>query len=309
MTPEMWTTLLILTKFLVYLGMAGAIGGSVSLFLFTHDNALPDLHEAIKQWQHSICRYAFVLLSIGFVANAADFFVQTGNMSETGIFGMFDSFMLEMLWMSSVGTITVVRAIFFALSAIMMLTVFKTSHSLQSTRNLIVYGACTAFIAVGLSYSFTLSGHTKELAFGSITLIMLHVSIAFAWVGSLLPLVYATTIFRDKELSLIMTRFGVYATGLVTSLLVAGSGMFIQLVASIEALFTTPYGQLFIAKVALVLSMLGFAVWHKLYLIPRLLQQESGHISLKRSIRVEAAVGLLVLITTSVVTTAVGPSF
>ncbi len=308
MTPEIWTTLLILNKFLVYLGIAGGIGGSVSMFLFTYNNALPERHAAIWQWQHSICRYALVLVSIGFVANVADFFVQTGNMSETGISGMLDPIMLEMLWVSSVGTITVVRAVFFALSVIMMLTIISSAHSLKRTGNLFAYGVCTALIAIGFGYSFTLSGHTNELTFGSVTLITLHVIIAFAWLGSLAPLVYATLVFSDKELYWIMTRFGHYAAWLVSLLLVAGSGMLIQLVSSIDALFNTAYGQLFMAKIALVLFMLGFAVWHKFYLVPRLLQQENGHIKLKRSIMVEAVVGLLVLITTSVVTTAVGPS-
>jgi putative copper resistance protein D len=106
-----------------------------------------------------------------------------------------------------------------------------------------------------------------------------------------------------------MTRFGHYASWLVALLLIAGSGMLIQLIPSIDELFNTVYGQLFIAKVILVLCMLGFAVWHKFNLVPKLLQQENGHITLRRSIFAESAIGLLVLIATSVVTTAVGPGF
>jgi putative copper resistance protein D len=190
----------------------------------------------------------------------------------------------------------------------MMLTSIRATHSLQSTTSLFGNGACTVLIAAGLGYSFTLSGHTNELVFGSVTLITLHVVVAFAWLGSLIPLVYATSIFSEKELYSIMTRFGHYAAWLVILLITAGVGMLIQLVPSINEVFTTPYGLLFIAKITLVLAMLGFAVWHKLYLVPRLLQHKNGHLKLKRSIMVEAAVGLLVLITTSVVTTAIGPS-
>jgi putative copper resistance protein D len=308
MTPEIWTMLLILNKFLVYLGIAGAIGGGISMFLFTHNNALRNSHDHIRRWQISIAKYALVFISIGLVANAADFFVQTGNMSETGVSGMFDSFMLKMLWVSAVGTITVVRTMFLVLSALMMLTIISSSNSLKSALSLLSFAACTALIAAGLGYSFTLSGHTNELAFGSVTLITLHVVIAFAWLGSLIPLVYATSVFSENELYSIMTRFGHYAAWLVTLLLAAGAGMLIQLIPSINKVFTTPYGLLFIAKITLVLAMLGFAVWHKLYLVPRLLQHKNGHLKLKRSIMLEAAVGVLVLIATSVVTTAVGPS-
>jgi len=308
MTPEIWTTLLILNKFLVYLGTAASIGGGISMFLFTQYVASPGRHGVIRQWHNNICKYALWFISIGFIANVADFFVQTGNMSETGISGMLNPIMIEMLWLSSVSTITIIRAIFLALSAFMMLTIISSVYSLRDTGKLLGYGAFTALIAAGLGYSFTLSGHTNELAFGSVTLITLHVVIAFAWIGSLVPLIYATSVFNENELYSLMTRFGHYATWLVALLIVTGSGMLIQLVPSIDELFNTNYGQLFIAKTALVLSMLGLAVWHKLYLVPRLLQHKNGHIKLKRSIMAETVVGLLVLITTSVVTTAVGPA-
>jgi putative copper resistance protein D len=309
MTPAIWTTLLILNKFLVYLGIASAIGGSVSMLLFTHHNVLPDRNSVIRQWQQSIGRYALLLTSIGFVANAGDFFVQTGNMSETGVAGMLEPIMLEMLWVSSIGTLTLVRAIFLALSVVLMLFIVRSSTPLYGKRDLVIYAVSTAIIAAGISYSFTLSGHTSELGFGSVILITVHVAVAFAWLGSLVPLLYATSLFSEKELYSLMTRFGHYASWLVALLLIAGSGMLIQLIPSIDELFNTVYGQLFIAKVILVLCMLGFAVWHKFNLVPKLLQQENGHITLRRSIFAESAIGLLVLIATSVVTTAVGPGF
>lgn len=309
MTPEIWTTLLILNKFLMYLGVAGAIGGSLSMFLFTSKDVSLERRDVIEQWQHRICKYGLLFISIGFVANLADFFVQTGNMSETGISGMLEPIMLEMLWVSSVGTITVIRSVFLALSALMIVSILMSPLPLKSASKRAVYGLLAAIITLGLSYSFTLSGHTNDLAFGSVMLIILHVSIAFAWLGSLLPLLFATWLFSDKELYSLMTRFGHYAAWLVTLLLVAGTGMLIQLISSFDDLFSTAYGWLFIGKIALVLCILVFAAWHKFHLVPKLLQQEKGHIALRRSIMEESAVGLLVLITTSVVTTAVGPSF
>lgn len=309
MTPEIWTALLILNKFLVYLGVAGAIGGGISLYLFTYKDASSHRHAVIQQWQNSICKYALLFSSIGLVASIADFFVQTGNMSETGINGMLEPIMLEMLWVSSVGTITVVRACLFALSACMLLSILKSAGSIKSGVKLSGYALCSAIITLGLSYSFTLSGHTNRLAFGSVALIISHVVLVFAWVGCLVPLYFATSVFSQQELHSLMTRFGHYAFWLVALLIVAGFGMFIQLIPTLDELLNTIYGQLFIAKIILVLCMLGFAIWHKFTLVPRLLEREIGHLTLQRSIAIEATVGLLILLITSVVTTAVGPSF
>lgn len=308
MTPEIWTTLLILNKFLVYVGVAGAIGGSFSLLLFTYHDALSHRHTVVSQWQNRICKSALLFICIGFIANIADFFVHTGNMSEAGLPGMLEPIMLEMLWVSSVGTITVVRSIFLALSAITMLIAVRLLSPRNSTIKVLGYGVFPAASALGLSYSFSLSGHTNDLDYGSVTLIILHVVIAFAWLGSLLPLLFATTLFNTKELHVLMTRFGRYASWLVALLLVAGTGMLLQLVTSTDELINTTYGQLMFTKIALVLGMLLFAIWHKFHLVPKLLNSDFAQIKLKRSIIAESAVGLLVLITTSVVTTAVGPA-
>ena len=309
MTPVIWTTLLILNKFLVYVGVAGAIGGSFSLFLISNHEALEHRHTVVRQWRNRICKSALMFICIGFIANIADFFVQTGNMSETGLSGMLEPIMLEMLWVSSVGTITVVRSIFLALSAVIMLIALRLLSPHNSTIKVLGYGMFPAVIALGLSYSFSLSGHTSDLDYGSVTLIMLHVVIAFSWLGSLLPLLFATTLFNAKELHVLMTRFGRYASWLVALLLVAGTGMLIQLVASADELMNTAYGQLILTKIALVLGMLVFAIWHKFHLVPKLLNSDFAQIKLKRSIIAESAVGLLVLITTSIVTTAVGPAW
>nr|WP_297348476.1 CopD family protein [uncultured Glaciecola sp.] len=308
MMPEIWTGLLIFNKFLVYLGIAAAIGAIANMLLFTHHDAIAVRYDAIRKWHSSSCKYALLFIAIGFVANLADFFVQTGNMSETGMTGMFEPMMLKMLWLSSVSTLTIVRAAAFALSAAMMLYVLRLPNPLNSKRKLVVFVVFAVVVIIALSASFTLSGHTNTLEFGSVTFITLHVALAFAWLGSLIPLIYASYFFNNKELYILMDRFGRYASWGVAILLIAGTAMLIQLVPTIDVLLSSTYGQLFILKIGGVLTLLIFALAHQFVFVPRILQQDNGHIKLRHSIMTEATIGLLVLIATSIVTTATGPA-
>jgi putative copper export protein len=91
-------------------------------------------------------------------------------------------------------------------------------------------------------------------------------------------------------------------------LLIAGTVMLVQLMPSVEAMFSSAYGQLFILKIVGVLLLLAFAIAHKFFLVPHILQNDKGAIKLRHSIIAEAVIGLLVLFTTSIVTTAVGPA-
>jgi putative copper resistance protein D len=307
MTPEIWTALLILNKFLVYLGIAAAIGASVNMLLFTHHDFISTPYCVVRQWQTSISKYGILFIVIGFIANLSDFFVQVGNMSETGVKGMFEPIMLKMLWASSVGTLTLVRAVSFTLAAVLMFYVIKLPNPLNSKTKLVFFGLFTLLVILLLSASFTLSGHTNTLGFGSVTLITLHVALAFAWLGSLVPLIYASYSFSNNELYLVMDRFGRYASWGVAILLIAGTVMLVQLVPSIEVLFSSAYGQLFMLKIVGVLLLLVFAIVHKFFLVPHILQKDMGHIKLRHSFIAEACIGLLVLFTTSFVTTAVGP--
>ena len=82
--------------------------------------------------------------------------------------------------------------------------------------------------------------------------------------------------------------------------------MLFQYLISISALFNSDYGQLVLLKLLLVSAILSMGAWHKFCLVPHLTKENIN--TLKRSISVEMAVAVLVLLTTSVLTTLVGPS-
>lgn len=306
MTSGIWIGLLVLNKFLVYLGVSAAFS-IICVYLYIPAASLENVDKVAMRWRHTICKVAMVLVIIGFIANVVDFFVQTGNFAENGVKGMFEPIILNMMWASSVGTLTMTRAIAFGLSFALLTLILIRPLFLTSRLNQWIFGTLTLLVIIGLSTSFTLSGHTNALVFGSVSLITFHVAMSFAWLGALIPLVRATYIFEGETLHFVMERFGQFAGWGVAILVIAAVSMLIQFVPTLESLYTSRYGQVFILKIALVLLLLLFAVTHKFVLVPRILSREDGAVALRRSIMVETFVGFLILFVTSVVTTVMGP--
>ena len=90
-------------------------------------------------------------------------------------------------------------------------------------------------------------------------------------------------------------------------LLMVGCVLAYQLLGSLSALISTPYGWLLLVKMLLVNVMLLFAGWHKWRLVPQLTDRAAAN-RLSRSILLESVVGLSILMVTVVVSTAVGPA-
>ena len=92
--------------------------------------------------------------------------------------------------------------------------------------------------------------------------------------------------------------------------LLIGSGVLvvIQLLDSISALWVTEYGRILSIKLVGVSAILLLALFHKMRLVPALLSQPKNSIRLARSIQVELVLGSLILLTTAVLTTLVGPT-
>jgi putative copper resistance protein D len=87
-------------------------------------------------------------------------------------------------------------------------------------------------------------------------------------------------------------------------------GIFVatQLLNSVSALWLTEYGQILSAKLIVVTTILLLALYHKLRLVPGLLLQSEYPDRLARSIQIEMVLGFIILLTTAVLTTLVGPS-
>jgi copper resistance protein D len=134
---------------------------------------------------------------------------------------------------------------------------------------------------------------------------ILHLIAAAAWLGALIPLALllaaagsnnSLTIARAATL-----RFSALGVISVGTLLVTGIVNTWYLAGSIEALTSTFYGQLLLAKIATFLAMVAIATVNRQYLTPRLVQNESAAAAqgalrqLCRNASIEALAGFAVI--------------
>lgn len=147
-----------------------------------------------------------------------------------------------------------------------------------------------------------LSGHagTTEPAALHAVVDALHVMAAAVWLGGLLLVRYA---LRPEGTagtrSQVAARFSSVALRAVGVLVVTGVVRAWAEVGALQALWSTPYGLVFLAKLAAFLPMIGLAAWNRARVLPRLATDEAAHGALRRHVAVEAALGVVVLALTA----------
>lgn len=286
MESTAWNIFSLIFKLIVYLGFANAIAFPVITKWAGFKN------DVIKQTQTVLFKSTLLIL----FAVVGYFFIQVGTMSESGIKGMFDNFMIQLVWNSSVGTTTLFRIL--AITCILIVATSKNHQKLT-----FIYGLSLIFIGL----SFCSSGHVSELSYISRFLIAIHVLIALWWMGSFYPLILSCKHLTTSMLSSLMHKFGKIASILVVVLLVAGTYLALELTGSVTELTNTRYGQLLIIKVILVVHILVLAAFHKFIVVPSLLKNKDSRKSLILSIKFELVLGVLILTSTAILTTLLGP--
>lgn len=119
----------------------------------------------------------------------------------------------------------------------------------------------------------TLTGHTRT--FGPRALVVaadvLHVLAGSVWLGGLVGLAVALPALgpRRAGAAVVLARFSTLAATVLAALVVTGTLLGWRIVGSWDRLVATAYGQLLLAKVALVLLAVGFATWNRFVLLPR----------------------------------------
>ncbi|WP_375698432.1 copper resistance D family protein [Pseudophaeobacter sp. TrK17] len=210
--------------------------------------------------------------------------------------GATEPMMLTMVWDSPLGSSIVLRLIGLALICMILLPAR--------------FGRPVAALGViVVAASFVLRGHAlEEPRLLLATLITLHVLGLAFWIGAFAPLYRLSGANSARVAGQVSHDFGRLAIWIVGGLSLAG-GLILWLLTGnvLNALFT-PYGQLFAIKLGFFLAIMAFAAWNKLRLTPALLRQEPGAGSrLRRSIRMEAALVALILLTTATLTTVSAP--
>lgn len=122
---------------------------------------------------------------------------------------------------------------------------------------------------IGAGAAFAVSGHAataapRALATGAM---LVHgVSLAL-WIGALLPL--AAAIGRSGAGAASLLRFSRAIPVVIAALLISGIALAGIQLGRVDALWTSPYGRILIAKITLVVALLALALHNRLRLTPR----------------------------------------
>lgn len=166
------------------------------------------------------------------------------------------------------------------------------------------------FGVVLVALSFVLRGHALEeprlLLAGLITLHLL--GLAF-WIGAFGPLYRLAGEGSGQATAQVTEAFGRLAVWVVGALALAGAVTLWVLAGNPLRALATPYGQFLAFKLAVFAAVMGLAAWNKLRLTPALSHHEPGAgARLRHSIRTEAALVALILLTTAALTTLSAPA-
>ncbi len=135
---------------------------------------------------------------------------------------------------------------------------------------------------------------------------MVHLLAAGAWLGGLIPLALLVRRAQAGRAGTepVLRRFSAYGTVAVLLILASGCVNTFALIDPLSGLFSTPYGNVLLAKLALVASMIGIALVNRLILLPSLSAREGEAVArLRRSLAIEIVAGALVLAAASLLGT------
>ncbi|MCW8875791.1 MAG: CopD family protein [Kangiellaceae bacterium] len=295
---SIWSIWSISLKLLLYLCASIAIGGG---FI----RALTGDHEKL---QRSIDRYWNLLVFTGIWGALSYFFVQVGAFVEEGFIGMFNMEFVHMLWQSVVGD-----ALYYQVSGFLLIWISKMVYPISSVITLKIrreYLSAPLFV-IGIALlcrSFSIVGHTAEYGWVFQLILSLHFMCITWWVGALFPLRSACRLLETQSLFTLMDGFGKLASVVVALLILSGATLVILFANGSLGIFTTAYGIILFGKFLLVGTILLIALYHKLRLVPALIDIPDAHISLERSISREIVIAILILLATATLTSVTGVS-
>ncbi len=298
--PNCWEIASVICKFLVYLGTASSLGGGVSLLLYGGGK---------RQMVSSILIYQLVGSLSGFHATLAYFLIRVGQINDSGLTGIFDWTMAQILLDTPVGDLSLYRVVGFALLIAASVLLLRQAAQYSAAPGLSFYRRILLLNGFGFTWlllSFRYDGHISVLSLPVQFLLVIHLTGFAIWIGSLFPLAVLSRTDDKERLQLVLRKFSDHAAFFVGTLLIAGVLLVLNLIHAPSELVTTAYGNALSVKLALVLALLGIAAINKLRLVPALMEQE-GVLAFRKSLRIEITVASLLLVVTAYLSTAVGP--
>lgn len=278
--PEIWTLLAALTKLGLYLGALNAVGRALVGVVFGPDLSLSALRRGALAW-----------IGVAVFCAVASFGLRAAELTGA-LSGLWDAEMLSLLWGTAAGDALTWRLAGLAVMAVGLIFVSG-------------WGPWVALAGGAMAMlSFARVGHVADLDVPWITaLLWLHLVAAAFWIGILAPLIWLTVTPGDSAPAVrVGERFGRIAAVALPVLGVAGVVMAWWLVGSFDGLLTG-YGLWLMLKLAAVLAFLWLGAANKLRHVPALAAGAPGaDMALRRSLRLEQGVALLVLAATAALT-------
>lgn len=284
----------LISKWVIYLSVAAVIGGTLMQYLI---KGQPNLGI-------SVTKYTGLGAVLGLIAVNINYFAQIGAFAENGLMGMFDAQMHAFLWPTQVGQTVLWRLIGFGLMLV------ASGLLLHKNRYLKKFSAVLAIISsLLIAVTFTFIGHSTELGLLAQGLILIHVLIIGSWIGAFYPLWKLCSTDDNIVIKNVMDTFGRLGIVIVILVLLSGMGMVWMLFDSPTELFSSDYGIAVTIKLCLVAIILLIAAWHKLVLVPKLTiaNPSLAKQKLQKSIGLEAVIAVLILATTAVLSSVLGP--
>ncbi|WP_299684148.1 CopD family protein [uncultured Tateyamaria sp.] len=277
----------IIVKVIAYAGTLIAVGSVLVLVA---------LREVDARGRTSLRRITVLAACVGAVFTVLRLPVRASFLMGGTWDGAMDPTILGMVAQSPLGPSAALRLVGLAL----ILFVFWRARSGQV---IAIVGAVLA------SASFALRGHAlgePQVILGA--LVTLHILCLAFWIGGLAPLAQAARSEPPIRAGALAHEFGGRALWSVGLLVLAGGITLALFGAASPAALSTPYGQMFAAKIALFVGVLSLAAINKLSLTPALLaDMPQAGVRLRRSITLEAVLITAILCVTATLTTISSP--
>ncbi|MCH8492702.1 MAG: CopD family protein [Idiomarina sp.] len=307
-----WDIGVAISQALVYVAVAGVLGGGFSLWLFAHygpssansllltqqgtQQGMPQgTQQVTKLETRWIKRQMWVSAGLGIIFAIGGYLAFIGSINQSGLSGMLDSELMLFLLYDPPGKVAISQLVLFTVLAGALPFIVRKPAVLL---------CCV--VALLLPITFTLRGHLASAPGWAQALLVLHVVSMSLWAGALLPLWLLARSNAVQQWQLVFVKFGHIAQVIVAALLLSGVSMLVYLLTSPADLFTT-YGLAVSLKLAVVLVLLGCAVINKFWLVPKL-QDVQRAAWLARVIYLEMLCVMFIFAITATFTLVIGKS-
>lgn len=270
-SPSVAAALLWASKIVVYLGLFVGIGGAFFSAWIAPPGAKPARGVVTAALAAGLIA---VLLSV--CAQGLDAL----GLPLAGLGG-------KIAWMTGLETSYGLTALVAAFS------LFAAFFSFEAVSSRVVR-CLSLFGLLGAGVALALSGHASAAAPQWLMrpAVFMHAASLAFWIGSLLPL--AAMLRRDDANALAaLARFSRAIPFAIAPLILSGGALALVQIETPRALIATAYGQLLIAKLCIVVVLLGIAAWNRFRLTPLVASAPDGR-RLVRSIAVEVGLVLIV---------------